>query len=300
MALLDGKTFADERLLDAAGHVLHAYYKAPLTTARLNQKAVVISGEELRPALDLVEGMNQRLEGAAKEAFFPLYVDYMCVKVAMDEGYSPVMVAMGADYTKADLGWDCGACGFPTCSEFNRYSKDHAGPGSLCMGPSCVWKSMDHGIAVDYACAAAHELNVENRILSTFGLLTLLLGYMDGVSAVWALALGPQTDAWWYSRASLAKWLDPSTLDGMLRSSYNHHFQMFSTKTRPQVKGHGKWWERPAEYTRGIGPDPEYDAHQGQVKQALFETLAEVQPKVAALRAKKAETLQKGAPSNER
>jgi len=89
MALIDGKRFADENLLDVAGHVLQAYYKAPLVTSRLNQKAVVISGEQMEPMLELVEKMDEKLEGAAKELFFPLYVDYMCLKEARRQGYNP-------------------------------------------------------------------------------------------------------------------------------------------------------------------------------------------------------------------
>ncbi|MBI5444079.1 MAG: hypothetical protein HY900_23075 [Deltaproteobacteria bacterium] len=283
MAMLDGKCFADERLLDAAGHVLHAYYRAPLVTGRLPLKAVVLTGEHLDPVIELVERMDQKLDGAAKDLFFPLYVDHMCLKVAREEGYSPVVVSMGADYTHADLGWDCGACGFATCGEYARYAKDNTGMGALCAGPSCAWKALDHGIAVDYACAAAHELSVENRILSTIGLVTMVLGYLEGVSATWALALGPQVETWWYSRPSLKKWMDPAMLDGMLRKNYANHFQMFSTKLRPRVKKDGRWWEEKPEYVLGIGPDEEYGRFQQQVVGALFESIGEVRPKVQAL-----------------
>ncbi|MBI5015570.1 MAG: hypothetical protein HZB55_08755 [Deltaproteobacteria bacterium] len=284
MALMDGKAFADERLVDAAGHVLHAYYKAPLVTGKVEHKAVVITGEHLDPVIEFVDRMDKKLDGAAKDLFFPLYVDHMCLKVARDEGYSPVVVALGADYTKADLGWDCGACGFSTSRDYLKYSGENKGMGALCAGPSCAWKALDHGIAVDYACAAAHELNVENRILSTIGLVTMLLGYLDGVSATWALALGPQVETWWYSRPSLAKWLDPQMLQGMLHKNYANHFQMFSTKLRPRVKKDGPWWEEKPEYVLGIGPDEEYGTYQQQVLGALMESVGELRPKVQALR----------------
>jgi len=205
MALYTGKEFSDERLLDAAGHILHAYYRAPETCGRLDKKAVIVTGDELLPILELVEKTEEKIPNSVKELFFPLYVDHMCIKIALEEGYNPVLVTMGADYAKADLGWDCGACGFPTCKEFLRFNKDEGGMGSMASGPACAWKVHDHGIAVDYACAAAHELNVENRILSTAGLVSLLLGYIDNVSACWSLALGPQKEVWWYSRPSLKK-----------------------------------------------------------------------------------------------
>ena len=34
MSMIEGRAFAQERLLDAAGHVLHAYFKAPEVTGR--------------------------------------------------------------------------------------------------------------------------------------------------------------------------------------------------------------------------------------------------------------------------
>lgn len=289
MALIDGKRFADERLLDAAGHILHAYYKAPLVTGRLNQQAVIICGEELAPMLELIEKMDEKLKGAAKELFFPLYVDYMCLKVAIDQGYSPVLISLGADCMKADLGWDCGACGFPTCAEYIKHCKVCGGLGTMVAGPSCAWKSFDYGIASDYACAAAGDLNVENRILGTFGLISTVLGYLEGASVNLALALGPQTEMWWYSRPSMAKWLDSETLNGMLRRNYTFHFQMFSTKIRPQVKKDGAWWSDDPEFSLGVAPDENYSEGQAKIQAAMMESILEVQPKVEKFKEKMAE-----------
>ncbi len=284
MALIDGKKFSDERLMDAAGHVLHAYYRAPEITSRLGKQAVVISGDELLPILELIERTEEKVKDGIKNLFMPMYMDYMCLKVAIEEGYSPVLVAMGANYSKADLGWDCGACGFPTCKEFLKYHKKEAGMGNTTSGPTCAWKVFDHGIAVDYACASAHELNVENRILGTLGSMAMHLGYLDNVDAVWALAMGPQKEMWWYNRPSLKKWLDPEVLNNMLRNSYTNHFQSFSTRLRPQVKKDGPWWEQPPEFVKEIGPDPEGGAYMQEVLGALFQSIQEVRPKVELMK----------------
>jgi len=286
MAILEGKKFADERLLDSAGHILHAYYKAPQVSGRLDAKAVVVYGEELNPMLELIEKMDAKLEGAAKELFFPLYVDYQCVKQAIEKGYSPIMVILGADCAKANMSWDCGACGFPTCNEFNRYCKDNSSMGLAAVGPNCVWKGLDYGIACDYACAAAGELNVENRILSTFGLISSLLGYLDGTTNNLGLALGPSKEMWWYSRPSLAKWLDRDLYEGMMQKNYTNFFQMFSTKLNPRVKKDGAWWDEEPEISVAIQPDDDYAERQAEIQGVIMESVIEVRPQVEEMKEK--------------
>ncbi len=280
MPLLNGKNFADEKLLDAAGHILHAYYKAPQVTSRLDLEAVIVCGEELMPMLEMVEKMERKMGEAAKELFFPLYVDYMCLKVAIDQGYSPVIVLLGADATKANLQWDCGACGFPTCNEFNRYAKVNSGMGSFGIGPVCSWKIFDYGAACDYACAAAWELNVENRILGTFGLVGSVLEYIENVSATMALVLGPPKELWWYSRPSFEKWLDHEKLGEMFRKNYTNHYQMFSSKLSPQVKKDGAWWDDEPEFSLGIAATENYADKLAEVEATMMEAAMEVIPKV--------------------
>lgn len=285
MAMIDGSAFAEDRLMDAVGHVLHAYYKAPQVTSRLNQKAVLVCGDEFLPMLEFVEKLQQKLGvEATQNAFFPLYVDYMCFKTAFQEGRRPVALILGADLGKADLGWDCGACGFATCGEFNKFKKEQGGIGRLGSGPSCAWKNFDFGMCCDYACAAAWEMNIENRILGTFGFLAFALGYLENVTCTLALALGPVSELWWYSRPSLGKWRGREHLQAHLRNNYTVHYQMFSSDLRPAVKQDGKWWEKEAEFG-SVGPDAKYAEYQGQIRQRLLEALMEVRPKVDAIKA---------------
>lgn len=280
MGLIDGKRYTRERLLDVAGHALQAYFGAPQVTSRLNHKAVIVHGDDILPMLEFVEKLEAKLgSDAAKDTFFPLYVDYMCFKTAMEEGYPPVILVLGADLSIADLGWDCGACGFSTCVEFNKFKREEGGLGRIGAGPSCAWKNFDYGIACDYACAAVSEYNVENRILGTFGMLGFALGYLDDVSAALALSIGPPVELWWYNRPSLAKWRDYEHIMEHLRKNYAFHFQMFSSDLRPQVKKDGPWWEQEKEYVN-IEPDKEYSAYQEQLMGVLLETIVEVRPKV--------------------
>lgn len=280
MGMIEGKHYARERLLDVAGHVLHAYFAAPLVTSRLEQKAVIVHGEDLMPMIEFVEKLEAKLgPDAAKDTFFPLYVDYMCFKTAIEAGHPPVVAVLGADLGKADLGWDCGACGFPTCAEFNKYKTEHGGLGRIGTGPCCAWKNFDYGIACDHACAAAGEFNVENRILGTFGMVSYALGYLEDVTATLTLSLGPPVELWWYNRPSLAKWREYDHINEHFRRNYAFHYQMFSSDLRPPVKKDGPWWEKDREFVR-IEPDTQYSEYQERLMAMLMETVVEVRPKV--------------------
>ena len=61
-------------------------------------------------------------------------------------------------------GLNCGACGFPTCEEFEK-----ARASSDLLGPNCVMAMLDLGIAVGSAVKVAADLNVDNRIMYTVG-----------------------------------------------------------------------------------------------------------------------------------
>lgn len=296
MAMMDGQTFAQEKLLDNAALVLNAYFKAPLTTSRLNQKAMILSGEDMMPLLEVIEVLAEKVGGheATLNIFAPLYMDYLAYKVAIDEGQSPVLLLLGADLARADLGWDCGACGFPTCGELARHYKKSGGLGRMMAGPSCAWKSMDWGIACDYACAAAWELNMENRIEGTYGLLANALGYLDDVSAVLALPLGPVKEFWYYNRPTMGKVNTPEVQAALLRNNVSIHYMMFAGDLKPPMKGEGAWWERPPEYGN-IGPDPEYTEFQQKNAGLMLEAVMEVRPKVEAMKQKMIEKTKKAA-----
>ncbi len=127
-------------------------------------------------------------------------------------------------------------------------------------------------------------MNVENRILGTFGLVSFALGYLDDVTATVALALGPAVELWWYNRPSLARWRDHEHMSEMFRRNYTVHHQMFSSDLRPAVKQDGAWWEKDPEYVR-VETDEEYSDYQARIQGMLMETVLEVRPKVDAMKA---------------
>ncbi len=84
---------------------------------------------------------------------------------------SDAVVLIGLLHHKG-AGLNCGACGFPSCKEFEERS--------IAMdfeGPNCIVRSLDMGIALGSAAKIASELNVDNRIMYRIGVSAKRLGY---------------------------------------------------------------------------------------------------------------------------
>jgi len=70
---------------------------------------------------------------------------------------------------------NCGACGYPKCSQLPAPTEgpEHA-------GPLCAWRLIDLGIALGSAVKTASIHNVDNRIMYTVGTAARKLGLMEG------------------------------------------------------------------------------------------------------------------------
>ncbi len=69
------------------------------------------------------------------------------------------------------LGLNCGACGF-NCDEFKKMERK----GKDYVGPNCVFKILDLGIALGSAVKIASIINVDNRIIYRIGVVAKMLG----------------------------------------------------------------------------------------------------------------------------
>ncbi|HHU69794.1 MAG TPA: hypothetical protein GXZ31_05790 [Thermoanaerobacterales bacterium] len=72
------------------------------------------------------------------------------------------------------LGLNCGACGFPKCSELTIKE------GPEFDGGICAWRLVDLGIALGSAVKTAGILNVDNRIMYRVGVIAKRLGLIKG------------------------------------------------------------------------------------------------------------------------
>lgn len=74
---------------------------------------------------------------------------------------------------KKSLGTNCGGCGFSTCLEFQAHNARNV--KNKILGPFCMFKIWDLGIATDSAAKTASMLNVDNRIMYRIGIAVLRL-----------------------------------------------------------------------------------------------------------------------------
>src|SRR5512139_4243792 len=76
-------------------------------------------------------------------------------------------------------GYDCGACGYPTCNEFSKNRQMKTKEMGY-TGPHCVMRMMDIGVALSSAAKTASLLNVDNRVQQRVGAAARALGLIKG------------------------------------------------------------------------------------------------------------------------
>ncbi len=238
MARIDGRDAARESVKQVANLCAAAAYKAPQLTSHLDIKTEIITAEDLDPIIEFFAEISPISPVMA--------FDYRTLKYFRDNGDPLVLLLIGADLTSSELSWDCGACGFDTCGEFNKYSKDNKGRGALWSGPSCNWKLMDFAAACDYACAAAAQYRFDCRAMATVGAAASGVGYLPDCSAHIGIPIGPTGDMIYYSRQqNLKEFSHEAHRECMLRSSPTHWLS-FPGSTKPSMKNRDDWWVDPA------------------------------------------------------
>jgi uncharacterized ferredoxin-like protein len=76
-------------------------------------------------------------------------------------------------------GYDCGACGAPTCAEFAKRRKIEEKEMGY-SGPHCVMRMIDIGVALSSAAKAGSLLSVDNRVQQRVGATARALGIIKG------------------------------------------------------------------------------------------------------------------------
>ena len=80
-------------------------------------------------------------------------------------------------------GYDCGACGYPTCAEFTKNKQMKAKEMGY-TGPHCVMRMMDIGVALSSAAKTASIHNVDNRVQQRVGAAARALGLINAEVAM--------------------------------------------------------------------------------------------------------------------
>jgi len=132
---------------------------------------MVIDGED-------IETLARKMEEVA-----PGRPDLVTNAIRRDAGNvrkSELVVLVGVTGTpkRPEHPLDCGACGLKTCANLIN-AREKAGHATDYFGPTCVFASIDLGVALGSAAKVASDHNVDNRIMFTAGIAATKLGWMD-------------------------------------------------------------------------------------------------------------------------
>ena len=269
MPILSERDYAMDMILDAAKDGAAAALGAPRITPDLELQTRIVYGEEIGFMVGLLE-IFAGPEGAYSQF---IYGDYLMGKKFMEEGTPYAILLIGAKLAPSPLAWDCGACGFPTCKEFNRFARDNHSAGLFGYGPACNWMMMDLGLALSQASAAIYAKNVDSRQQGSYGAAGLLLGIMPGMDAVIANSVGPITKGVfqeWFNRSDTGRSFSMDKVYDMLISTFPFHFGGFSGDGIPLIKNTDDWFWEP--FKAGKGPMPEAN----DILQQILEQAGEI------------------------
>lgn len=234
MARINGQDAAREMVMDVAKLAAAAAYRAPQLTARLELKTEIVTGEDLTPIVEFFE------------AIYPvapvMYFDYQSLKYFLDRGDPPPILLLGADLTRSEMGWDCGACGFETCAEFNAYAKENKGQSMMFGGPSCNWKVLDFAAACDFACATVAQHRLDCRAMGTVGGAAAGVGFLPGCSVHIGIPIGPPGDFIYFSRSQNVKTATYDMHREWLMRTSPTNWQAFPGSTKPCIKTKQDWY----------------------------------------------------------
>ena len=85
------------------------------------------------------------------------------------------------------LGLNCQGCGYQSCADMEAACGNTIVEGSPFLGPNCVIKMADLGIAVGSAVKTASLLNLDNRVMYTAGVAGRSLGWMQECSVAYGI-----------------------------------------------------------------------------------------------------------------
>jgi uncharacterized ferredoxin-like protein len=269
MAIYDGnKMAATEGLLEVARLCALAALKAP-RVGRTEIKTAIVTGDDLWPVVEVLEIIG---EGSAF-----IMGDAIAVRKALEAGTPPVLLLVGVDASSSELAWNCGACGFSSCGEFNAYAKKNLGPGTLFAGPSCAWKILDHAVASNWAAAAAWQYNVPNRMQASTGVGAYLLGYLEGCTMCVGITMGPPAPMVYYDRPIMRDVYTEDDIVEMLQRNIPSIFEGFPGDGRPKIR-HSPNWFTEWRFTK-VERDPELEAKAASIAERVQKYVAEFRAK---------------------
>jgi uncharacterized ferredoxin-like protein len=184
MPVVEGRTLEREAVLEVAKMMLVSARTAPKTGGVDDVLTCLVDGDELESvarAMDEI-GDERGIEGFHRDA-----------KNVRD---SDAVVLIGVRGSKK-YALDCGACGYRTCDEFEKADRIK---GLDFIGPTCLFKALDLGIALGSAVKTASLLNVDNRIMYRIGAAAVRLRMLPEATVIMGIPVSAKGKSIYYDR----------------------------------------------------------------------------------------------------
>ncbi len=151
-----------EAVLGVAKLALVAARTAPKSGGIDDILTIIVHGKEKDAIASKMEEMaeERKIEGFTRDA-----------KNLRD---SDAVILIGVRGSKS-FGLNCGACGYRNCKEFDEIQKEMR---EDFLGPTCLFKALDLGIALGSAAKTASMLNTDNRMMYRVGTAALKLNLL--------------------------------------------------------------------------------------------------------------------------
>ena len=169
MSVLTSQQAEQEAILTAAKLIMAAITTSPKTRGVSTLSSVLVQGEEKEKLAKAME--DHLLKKKSNLDFF----NRDAQNIRQSAGVLLVGVR-GTQPKKLEDFQNCGACGFPNCSQLIRAEKK---VGEDYRGPLCAFQVMDLGIALGVAAKMAAELNIDNRLMYSAGAAAMNLGLLE-------------------------------------------------------------------------------------------------------------------------
>ncbi|MEM1507150.1 MAG: DUF2148 domain-containing protein [Candidatus Bathyarchaeia archaeon] len=151
--IIKSKEGEKEAIIDVARLMQVAARTAPKTRGVDDVLTLIVYGAEKN-------AIAEKMREMAKERSASLFERDA---ISVENSEAVVLIGVRGDRSP---GLNCGACGSKDCREFEEKQKK---VGQDFMGPTCVFKALDLGIALGSAAKIASILNIDNRIMYHIG-----------------------------------------------------------------------------------------------------------------------------------
>jgi uncharacterized ferredoxin-like protein len=185
---VDSQEAEKDAVLQVAKLMLVSARTAPKSGGIDDILNLIVYGKEKNAIADEMEriGEKRKLEGFKRDA--------------NNTRDSEAVVLIGVRGSKS-FGLNCGACGFKTCREFEKAKRVRED----FVGPTCLLKALDLGIALGSAAKTASMQNVDNRIMYRVGAAALKLKMLPEATVAMGIPISAKGKSIYFDRPALSK-----------------------------------------------------------------------------------------------